>query len=400
MLHQPNKRLKNLISLITAVVIVCLAAKMQTASAQAKKSAVINMVVISDVHYGITRSNFRGDTGVRSQVVNEAMIAQLNSLPKTILPADGGIGAGSLAGPIEGMALTGDIANKMDPGVQRASTSWAQFVSDYLSGGLKLKTSNGQATPMFLVPGNHDITDAIGSSKPMKPKTDPSSMVGMYNLMMKPDMSLSGDMYVYSEYKINYSKNIGGVHMMFITLWPDSVERVWMERDLASVDKTIPVIIFTHDPPTSDPKHFTNPIAPHEMTTQNQFENLVPENYKEGITAKGDGGSTAIEQRGLVKFLKAHPNIKAYIHGHNNYNEFYTYKGPDNDIDLKVFRLDSPMKGKYSSKDEKLLSFQLISLDTQTQQMTARECLWNTEPRNKNQKIVFGKSVTVSLKVD
>ena len=400
MIPHPNKRLKNLISLITAVVIVCLAAKMQAANAQTKKSTVINMVLISDVHYGITRANFRGDTGVRSQVVNEAMIAQLNSLPKTILPADDGIGAGNPDGAIEGMALTGDIANKMDPGVQRASTSWAQFVSDYLSGGLKLKTSSGQATPMFLVPGNHDITNAIGSSKPMKPTTDPSSMVGMYNLMVKPDMSLSGDMYDYSEYKINYSKNIGGVHMMFITLWPDSVERIWMQKDLASVDKTIPVIIFTHDPPIADPKHFTNPVAPHEMNTENGFENLLAENYKESPTAKGDGGSTAVEQRGLVKFLKAHPNIKAYIHGHSNYNEFYTYRGPDNDIDLKVFRVDSPMKGRYSAPDEKLQSFLLISIDSQTLQMTARECLWNTEPRNKNQKIVFGKSQTISLKVD
>jgi len=383
------------------IIVVALFVAMQTASAQqTKKSTILNMVVISDVHYGITRADFRGDTGVRSQIVNEAMIAQLNNLPKIILPVDSGVGTGTTVGAIDGIALTGDIANKMDPGVQKASTSWAQFVSDYLSGRLKLKASNGQATPVFLVPGNHDITNAIGSSKPMKPTTDPSSMVGMYNLMVKPDMSLTGDMYDYSEYKINYSKNIGGVHMMFITLWPDSVERIWMQKDLASVDKTIPVIIFTHDPPVADPKHFTNPVAPHEMNTENGFENLLAENYKESPTAKGDGGSTAIEQRGLVKFLKAHPNIKAYIHGHSNYNEFYTYKGPDNDIELKVFRVDSPMKGKYSSKDEKLLSFQLLSLDIQSQQLTVRECLWNTEPRNKNQKIVFGKSQTISLKVD
>jgi hypothetical protein len=58
------------------------------------------------------------------------------------------------------------------------------------------------------------------------------------------------------------------------------------------------------------------------------------------------------------------------------------------------------MKGKYSSKDETLLSFQLISLDTKTQTLTVRECLWNTKPQDKNQQVVFGKSATVSLKVN
>ena len=101
-----------------------------------------------------------------------------------------------------------------------------------------------------------------------------------------------------------------------------------------------------------------------------------------------------------MKFLKAHPNIKAYFHGNSNWNEFYTYTGPDNDIALKTFRVDSPMKGEYSAKDEKLVSFQLISLDPATQQLTVRECLWNTKPLDPDNKVVFGKSATVSLKVN
>jgi len=56
------------------------------------------------------------------------------------------------------------------------------------------------------------------------------------------------------------------------------------------------------------------------------------------------------------------------------------------------------MKGEYSAKDETLLSFQLISLDAKNQQLTVRECLWNTQPLNAESKVVFGKSATISLK--
>ena len=173
-----------------------------------------------------------------------------------------------------------------------------------------------------------------------------------------------------------------------------------MQKDLDTVAKTTPVIIFTHDPPTADPKHFTNPMPPYNMTPENKFENLLGERYKEGTTPADNNTSNAIEQRGFVKFLKAHPNIKAYFHGHNNWTEFYTYTGPDNDVNLPTFRADSPMKGKYSSKDEKLLSFMLITMDAGSKALTVRECLWNTAPGNTAQKIVFGKTATVSVRVD
>ena len=136
------------------------------------------------------------------------------------------------------------------------------------------------------------------------------------------------------------------------------------------------------------------------MTIANKFENLTAEYYKEGVVASKDDGATAIEQRGWVKFLKAHPNIKAYFHGNSNWNEFYVYHGPDNDVNLNAFRVDSPMKGKYSSKDETQLSFQLISFDPASQTLTVRECLWNTKPNDPGQKVVFGQSKTVSLKVN
>jgi hypothetical protein len=234
----------------------------------------------------------------------------------------------------------------------------------------------------------------------MNPQTDPTALVQIYNKMMNPAQPKTNADYNYATDKINYSLDIHGMHFMFITLWPDSAERIWMQKDLRDVAKTTPVIIFCHDQPTCESKHFTNPVPPYDMTAANKFENLTAEHYKEGNVALKDDGATAIEQRGWVKFLKLHPNIKAYFHGNSNYNEFYVYKGPDNDVALNTFRVDSPMKGKYSVEDETLLSFQLISLDLRTQTLTVRECLWNTQPTDKMQRVIWGKNVTIALKIN
>ena len=360
-------------------------------------SQTIQMVFTSDAHYGITRAKFRGDTAVAGYKVNAALVKQINTIPYTTLPDDGGVNAGNKTGGIDYVIEGGDIANRMEIPIQSAAASWAQFENDYMH-GLNITGHDGKPAKLYMVPGNHDISNAIGYAKPMNPLTDPTSMVGIYNLMVKPAQPLTNLTYNYVVDKINYSHNIGGVHFMFITLWPDSAERIWMKRDLDTVASSTPVVIFTHDEPNIESKHFTNPLPPHNMAVKNKFQNLVEENYKESnVAGKGDH-ATDIEQRGFVKFLKAHPNIKAYFHGNTNYNQFYTYTGPDNDVTLPVFRVDSPMKGEYSAKDETLLSFQLISLDVKTKQLTVRECLWNTQPLNAQGEIVFGKSETISLK--
>jgi len=362
-------------------------------------SQTIQMVFTSDAHYGITREKFRGDTAVASYIVNAALIKQVNNLPNSTIPADGGISAGKLVGGIDYVIEGGDIANRMEIPIQSAAASWAQFAKDYM-GSLDVKGHDGKPAQLFMVPGNHDISDAIGYAKPMTPTTDPSSMVNIYNLMLKPATPLTNESYDYAVDKINYSHNIHGIHFMFITLWPDSAERIWMKKDLDTVASATPVIIFTHDEPKCEAKHFTNPLPPHNMTVKNKFQNLVEENYKEGYVAGKGEDATNEEQRGFVKFLKAHPNIKAYFHGNTNYNQFYTYTGPDNDVKLPVFRVDSPMKGEHSAKDETLLSFQLISIDPKTKDLTVRECLWNAKPLSADDNIVFGKSATVSLNVN
>jgi len=361
-------------------------------------AATIEMIFTSDAHYAITRKAFRGDTNVNSHTVNAAMISEMNNLPSLNFPADGGVNSGKNIGSIDYLIEGGDIANRMENGWQSAAASWAQFETDYI-GGIKLKGHKSEPLKFLIVPGNHDISNAIGYYRPMQPLTDPSSMVKIYNMMLKPAQPMTNDAYNYATDKINYSRNIGGIHFVFITLWPDSAERIWMEKDLSAVAATTPVIVVCHDQPTCEAKHFTNPAPPHNMTKQNKFENLTAEYYKEGLTAAGDDGSTDIEQRGWVKFLKLHPNIKAYFHGNSNWNEFYVYTGPDNDVSLPVFRVDSPMKGKYSAKDETKLSFQLISIDPNTLNLTVRECLWNTNPSATTHTIVFGDSKTVSLRV-
>lgn len=385
--------------LSVAIAALSVALCFQNGYSQSQSSQVINIVFTSDAHYGITRPKFRGDTNVASYKVNAAMVRQMNTLPDLTLPGDGTINSGAKVGAIDYVIEGGDIANRMEIPIQTAAASWAQFEAEYFH-NIKFTGHNGAPAKLLLIPGNHDISNAIGFARPMKPLTDPTTMVKLYNLFVKPQQPLTNATYDYAVDKINYSCNIKGIHVMFITLWPDSAERIWMQKDLDTVAKTTPVIIFTHDQPECESKHFTNPVQPHNMTTENKFENLVSEYYKEGAVASKDDGATVLEQRGFVKFLKAHPNIKAYFHGNSNWNEFYVYHGPDNDVNLPVFRVDSPMKGKYSAKDETLLSFQLISIDTQTQTLTSRECLWNTKPSDPTQKLVFGKSATVSLKVN
>ena len=356
----------------------------------------IQFVFTSDAHYGITRSQFRGATNVDAHLVNTAMLEKINTLPALLLPLDSGVHQGASVGPIDFLMEGGDIANRMEVPIQSAAASWDQFEKDYLN-GLTLKDQTGKPISFYIVPGNHDISNAVGFYRPMQPTTDASSLIHIYNLMMQPAIPKTKENYHYPEDRINFSKDLGGIHFMFITLWPDSVERIWMENDLKKIPSAMPVILVTHDQPVCEAKHFDNPDEKRGVNAQDKFEDLLVEKYKDGNTASADGGKTDIEQRGLVVFLKLHPNIKAYFHGNSNFNEFYNYSGPDNDLNLNVFRVDSPMKGRYSSKDETKLSFQLVTIDILSKKMTVRECLWNTDPQHPEKPLQWGVSKTISL---
>ncbi|MDE3214195.1 MAG: metallophosphoesterase [Bacteroidota bacterium] len=356
----------------------------------------IQIVFTSDAHFGITRKHFRGDTDVSAMVVNRALVQKINDLPQMIIPRDGGVDQGRPVKAIDYVIEGGDIANRMEIPIQSAAVSWSQFDSDYIK-GLHVWNHQGKPATLLMIPGNHDISDAIGFYKPMRHRRDPTSMVQIYNRMLHPRVPLTNRTYDYSKDRINYSRNIGGVHFMFITLWPDSLERIWMQKDLKTVPATTPVIIFTHDEPVSEAKHFTNPNPGHTINDTARFENLLATVYEDGNRVIKGHSVTTDEQLGWEDFLKQHPNIKAYFHGNTNFNQFYEYHGPDGKVSLPTFRVDSPMKGRYSKKDETKLSFQLITLDPDTRKMTVRECLWNVNPSHPGKQIRWGSEKTVNL---
>jgi predicted MPP superfamily phosphohydrolase len=361
------------------------------------ESKITQIVFTSDLHYGITR-NFRGATNVDAGVVNKELVKQINNLPAMTFPADGGINAGKTISTIDYIVIAGDITSRQQPPSQSATASWTQFNTDYLN-GITLKKGNNQKAEFLLECGNHDFSNAIGYTKTMSPLTDPAAMVNIYNYMLTPSTPKTSTTYNYNTDKINYSKDITGVHFMFIDMWPDSAARVWIQKDLASISPTTPVVIFTHDQPECEAKHFTNPKGTHNINSTDKFENMVQEVLKDGTTTSAP---TTIEQKNLVTFLKAHTNIKAYFHGNDNRNEFYAYKGPDNDINLSAFRVDSPMKGTISGidaadgiGDETKVSFQVLVIDGNSKKLTVRECLWNTT--GASSPLTWGVSSTISL---
>ncbi len=358
------------------------------------QSSVVQFIFTSDVHFGLTKENFRGEKNVPAYLVNEKMVSQMNRLPLAVLPADNGLNAGTKIGFIDALVITGDIANREENGVQSAGDSWKQFQSVFIE-KLQLKDKTGSKTKLLLTPGNHDISNAIGFHRTMVPATDPSSMVGMYNLMMQPAAPKTNTSFHYPTDKVHYSRNIGGIHFVFVDAWPDSAERVWIERDLSQVKSTTPVFLFTHSLPDVEARFFTNPNGDHSVNEKDKFENLVMESFKDGVSVDG---KAILEEKALELFIQKHPNIKAYFHGHNNFTEYYQWKGPDQTISLPCFRADSPMKGRFSSKDETKLAFELVTVDTEAKKITVRECLWNAHPADPGQTICWGISTSLSLK--
>lgn len=346
----------------------------------AAQDSVLHFVFTSDVHYGITRKHFRGEDSVPSYVVNRALIGAINELPGDKLPEDGGAGAGQAITHLDGVLITGDIANREEKGIQPAAASWQQFDEEY-DHLLTIKDRHGRPSPIYLTPGNHDVSDAVGFWRKSQPPTDASSMAGIYNRMMDPARPRTASTYNYATDKIHCIKNIAGIQFVFLDVWPDSTDQAWMDAHLKG-DK--PAFLFTHSNPDVEARFFTNPNGDHGVNATDKFENLVPEVFRDGSSIKD---SAVIEQQALVRFLGRHPEIKAYFHGHNNYTEFYEWNG------LPCFRVDSPMKGKYSAKDERRLAFELITIDTRTRTMTVRECLWNKDPQH----VQWGESRTITL---
>jgi len=356
----------------------------------------VQFVFTSDAHYGLKRAKFHGATNVDAHVVNADLVRQMNTLPSLTLPNDDGVNSGKKVDYVDYVLEGGDIANRMEVSakVQLGSISWQQFEQDYIK-GITLKNKKGENAPLYLVPGNHDVSNTIGYYATMDPLTDPTSLVNIYNRMVAPAQLKTTTNFDYSKDRVNYSKEIGGVHFCFIQMWPDSSVRIWMEKDLANVSATTPVAIVAHDQPGVVSNHFKNPNGKHDINNVDLFDNVLDEEFKDGTTAKVDA---TIEQRAFASFLKKHPNIKLYLHGHVHKSQFETWTGPDNDVSLISIGADSPMKGLESAADETKLSFAFCTLDPKTMKITIRECMWDKTPDATENPIQWGESHSYSLK--
>jgi hypothetical protein len=201
--------------------------------------------------------------------------------------------------------------------------------------------------------------------------------------VLSPATPLTADTYSYATNKVYYSRDVAGVHLVFVNMWPDSAARAWLDADLAMVGTTTPVVLFTHDQPESEAKHFTNPNGTHGINSTDKFENLLVDQLDPVLEGTTTAALNYVQQQKLADWASRHPNLVAYLHGNDNQNEFYVWTGKNGTtpLDLGVafntFRVDSPMKGNLSATDETLLSFQLFTVDSCSMQLTAREFRWN-----------------------
>lgn len=382
----------------TVVTLVAGAAEAAAGNASEGGSAHVTFVFTSDLHFGIARNSFRGAVNVGADAVGAAMVQAINELPKARLPEDGGLRAGREIGAVDFVTITGDITNRQERlpvRIQSAADSWSQFENVFLR-GLTLRDPVGKPAPLFLVPGNHDVSNARGHPNGLWPATDATPMAAIYNRMMEPATPRTRETFDFENDRIRYAKTFGGVRCVFLTVWPDAGARAWLADELKRQPAAMPVLIFVHDPPNVPARHFTNPHGRGDINARDKFENVLSKIYPGGKT---DEDSSELAQRELAAFLKLHSNIVGYFHGHANWHEAYTWKGPDKDIALPVFRADSPVKGRASGKDETRLSFHVVVFDRGTNQLTSRECFWNCGAKavEKSSDFAWGSTTTVSL---
>src|SRR5207248_1414002 len=133
--------------------------------------------------------------------------------------------AGEPIGALDFLASGGDITNREEGegagAIQSASASWRQFTSDYLQ-GLTITDRSGRRTPLYLVPGNHEASNAVGFHAPMSPPIDQTPMIEMFNRMLRPSPLKNTVTFDYARDRVLYSRDVDGVHFVFLQVWPDS----------------------------------------------------------------------------------------------------------------------------------------------------------------------------------
>lgn len=351
------------------------------------RAGFVQLVHTSDLHYGSIRSSFRGQEKVPAEVVNGALVQAINSLPGVVLPQDGGVRAGQPVQWADAVIVTGDIASSMKGRFALPSTEcWRLFEAQYVR-GVTLPTRAGTPAEVLAVPGNHDVSDAIGSFKTPEAARDSGTLLGMYN--RANGTSLAPEQFDARKQSVHLSREYSGVRVLLVQMWPDKAARIWLDGQLEKASGG-PALLFTHAQPALRAEYFTNP-NPVAGDAAETFENVVPD-----VPGTANPAETPVpEQREIAAFLQAHPSLVAWFHGHRHSNRYSTWRGPDKNLSLPVFQVDSPMKGKKSAKDETKLSFQLVSVDTDSRKLTVREVLWNSDPSAPS--ISWGESRTTAF---
>jgi|GEM_PF-390243 len=299
-----------------------------------------------------------------------ALAAAVRALPGTRLPDDTGVHAGQPIGELGFVAVTGDIANRAEPGVQSAAASWQEFLDTFVA---PLNAGRAAPLPMIVATGNHDASNAIGYVPALTPRTDTAAMAGLLRLI-DPVQYAQRPPFDYTRDRIHYVRRLDGVALMVLHIWPDSAERAWMEQELSSIPDSVPVLLFAHDPPMVDISHFTAPGGGPPGT--GGFQALLTEQWQ-GAPLPGARfeGSPTLE--GFRELVRRHRNVRAYFHGHQNWTEFHALREADGTALLPAFRVDSPLKGRDSATDDTKLSFLVVTLDAARQRLTVREYRWD-----------------------
>jgi len=356
----------------------------------------VQLVFTSDAHFGVNRGEYHGEKNVDARYANRDLVAKINTLNSVSFPADEELRAGQPVGGIDFVVEGGDISNRSEASgiIQSSESSWAEFEQYYIN-GLTLKNGAGNAAPLYIIPGNHDVSNAIGYYKRLDPKKDPTTVIEIYNRMMMPSVPLTAKTFDYSVHKVHYSHDINGVHFVFLNIWPDSTERAWLSEDLAKIQKETPVILFTHDEPEAETKHFTNPNGKNDINSTDKFENVISEQLKNGTKIED---KCVANERLMAAFMKEHTEIKAYFHGNSHDPDFKVYMGPDFDLALPTFSVDSPIKGERSAKKEEAATFEVVVIDTDNKKIAVREALWNAHPKDKDAGLEWGHHTTVDFR--
>ncbi len=384
-----------------------------------KQVDTVQFIFTSDNHFGDVTSatattKFQGTTTtVDAVVVNTQARNAMNTLPTQVAPSDYGVNAGKAFGNFDFIVNTGDFASRSVPvpasNGNTSAQSFAQWESIYVD-GLTLKDNNGSPLPHLLTPGNHDISNALGGPEVMVPAYDPTAFVKIYNRMMNPAIPLTNASFDYNQHKVFYGKVFGGIHFVFLNQWLDAEMQENLAAYMATIPTTTPIVIFAHMPPEQTGGNFRDPAStgsdfPWSAGFANYFRDKM---HASNIISPATMITTATvptkEVTDLANFLKARKNIVAWFNGHDNFNQFRTWNGENSvlitntmtQLAIPVFRADSPMKGKDSAKDARLLSFQVISIDPAKKLMTVRECLWN-KSNTPGGAISWGVSETISL---